>query len=129
MKALGILATVLSILAEPVGAWEEPIGFRNIPWGAPPSVVKEKLPDISCEEFCSGALTIGQVPVFGKIEFETRGGMDSISLSFRSRDFFQVKEAFVARYGEPTSRRSETIQNLRACSSRMRSLSGRARKS
>lgn len=32
MKALGILATVLSILAEPIGAWEEPTGFRNIPW-------------------------------------------------------------------------------------------------
>lgn len=111
MKPLAILAIVLALLVEAVGAWDEPGGFRDIPWGSPPSVVKEKLPDLSCGKSCFGSLTIGQVRVFAMIEFETGGGMDFIYLSFPSSNFYQIKVAFVERYGEPTSRRSQTVQN------------------
>jgi len=103
-KALA-LALLLWGVAEPVNAWDEPSGFRDIPWGSPPAVAKEKLPDLSCAGRCSGYLTIGQVRVFTMIEFETGGGMDAVSLSFPSSNFYEIKVAFVERYGEPTARR------------------------
>ena len=109
-KALA-LALLLWGVAEPVDAWDEPSGFRDIPWGSPPAVAKEKLPDLSCAGRCSGHLTIGQVRVFTMIEFETGGGMDAVSLSFPSSNFYEIKVAFVERYGEPTARRTSIVQN------------------
>lgn len=61
MRPFAILVIVFSFLAGPAGAWDEPVGFRDIPWGAPPALVKEKLPDLVCGKACFGSLTIGQV--------------------------------------------------------------------
>ena len=127
-KALA-LALLLWGVAEPVDAWDEPSGFRDIPWGSPPAVAKEKLPDLSCAGRCSGYLTIGQVRVFTMIEFETGGGMDAVSLSFPSSNFYEIKVAFVERYGEPTARRTSIVQTVWARSFRTKSLNGRARRS
>ena len=112
MSHLAILVVVLPLLVAPVGAWDEPAAFRDIPWGSPPSFVKEKLPDLVCTKLCVGYLAIGQVRgVLTRIEFETGGGMDYVYLSFPSASFYQIKVAFVERYGEPTAQRSQDVQN------------------
>lgn len=111
MKFLTMLAIVLSAGVTAATAWDEPAGFRDIPWGSPLAVVKEKLAELNCGTICAGYLRIGQVRVFTVIGFETGGGMDHVSLSFPSGSFYQIKVAFVERYGEPTARRSETLQN------------------
>jgi hypothetical protein len=107
-----VLMLMFSFLVGAAPAWDEPAGFRDIPWGAPPSLVKEKLPTLRCGQAdCSGRLMIGEVEVHATFEFLTGGGLDSVSLAFPSANFYQIKTAFLERYGEPTKRRSEALQN------------------
>jgi hypothetical protein len=113
-KALA-LTLVLWVVAEPVDAWDEPGGFRDVPWGSPLALVQEKLPELRCAggdvyADCTGTLIIGDVRVFTKIEFQA-GRMDYVYLSFPPADFYAIEVAFVGRYGEPTARRSDTVQN------------------
>jgi hypothetical protein len=54
---------------------------------------------------------IGQVRVWTTIEFDLDRRMDSVVLLFPSANFYQIKTAFVERYGEPTERRTQEIQN------------------
>lgn len=104
-------------------AWNEPEGFRDIPWGTPWTVVVEKLYDpqgwmhrFSCDtqnhRSCSGQLTIGSARASAMIHFGTGEiGMDEIYLTFPADDFALMKAAFVEKYGDPTSRETPIVQN------------------
>jgi hypothetical protein len=112
-----MVLAVLAFCIGPARAWDEPDGFRNIPWGSPPSVVAEQLKGVDCYDktsrgspSCSTYVTIGDVRTFVYITFET-GGMDRVGLTFPSDAFPRMKIIFVDRYGPPTSSRSETVQN------------------
>jgi hypothetical protein len=120
-KTLTVLVGSTFALLLAVGlaiGWDEPSGFRDIPWGSPPAVVKEKLPDLSCgyrNQRCVGDLLIGIVHTQATFLFEPtemNPGLDMVTLYFPSEDFIRMKVAFVEKYGEPTSRRTETGQNL-----------------
>jgi hypothetical protein len=99
-------------------AWEEPKGFRDIPWGSPPSVVaeqlkgKERFDSVSCYGItsCNGYVSIADVRTFVHITFDT-GGMDHIGMIFPTGGFSKMKLIFIDRYGPPTSSRSEGVQN------------------
>lgn len=105
--ALALLSLVVSVCI--AWGWEEPAGFRDIPWGASPAQVKQKLPGLTCEKDCIGHLRIGDVRVIALIDFDT-GGMDLVSISFPSDSFYAIKVAFVERYGQPHAQRKETVQ-------------------
>jgi hypothetical protein len=111
---------VIFLLSTPcVIAWNEPTGFRNIPWGTRPEVVRQHFPDFRCEQgikhdtirnSCRGDLKVGTIQVFAIIAYET-GGMDSVSLHFTPEDFAEMKAIFIERYGQPTETSAEPVQN------------------
>src|SRR5215510_8383560 len=119
MWRLTSFSFALLLSAPIVLAWNEPTGFRDIPWGSQPDVVRQRFPDFTCERdftvtpiksHCSGHLIIGAVRVFTVIHFET-GGMDTVSLLFTSEQFTQMKVTFIERYGQPTKTYTVPIQN------------------
>lgn len=75
------LLVVLVIGIDFAWAWDEPAGFRGIPWGASSSQVKARIPELRCSQDCGGYLMIGEVRVYTLILFES-GGMDAVSLTF-----------------------------------------------
>jgi hypothetical protein len=88
-------------------AREEPQGFRDIPWGAPKTTVQAKLNE-RCTTLCETRLVFAGVRARTTIEFGPDGGMEYVTMRFSSRDFLRMKETFIARYGEPTFRRTST---------------------
>jgi hypothetical protein len=108
-----LIALVL-LFGSSANAWNEPEGFRDIPWGSSPAFVKERLPGLSCGSSgrCLVTLQIGEVQSSVMFGFEAvDGGMDSVYLRFPSGSFYQMKVTFTERYGEPTSRKSQALQN------------------
>jgi hypothetical protein len=107
------LVLVLSILAAaPAFAWDEPSGFRGVPWGASVETVKEKIPEVSCYESvaCSGDLWVGTVKTYTRLLLR-EGGLDAVIVAFPADDFNIIKPIFIERYGQPTSRSTPEVQN------------------
>jgi hypothetical protein len=97
---------ILLILAfsSPALAWNEPSGFRDVPWGASIETVKEKIPELTClEASCSGTLPVGPTKPYANVMFRN-GGLDNIVLIFPAVDFFALEPIFVERYGQPTAK-------------------------
>jgi hypothetical protein len=109
----GCVALLWVVGPSVVRAWDEPTGFRDIPWGSSQETVRAQLPSLQCNERgCSGNLSIGEVRAYTAIRFsKSDGGMDTVVLLFPSKDFYQMKQAFLARYGEPTKRETPIFQN------------------
>lgn len=105
-----ILAGLPSI---PAFAFNDPGGFRGIPWGTTLDQFKAKLEIGSCMDTrdgpgigdygCRGMLTIGPVRVEAWYKFRT-GQFVQVLLSFAASDFSTMQRIFIARYGPPTSR-------------------------
>lgn len=94
-------------------AWNEPAGFRDIPWGASPDLVRQRIPSLYCApstHTCSGYVMIGDIRVFTMMQFES-GGMDIVALRFPTEHFTTMKSIFIARYGQPHVRSMPTVQN------------------
>jgi hypothetical protein len=53
---------------------------------------------------------IGSIRAFTLIEFET-GGMDTVMLAFAAEKYEEMKNTFLERYGPPTQRETEPVQN------------------
>ena len=105
------------VLAAPVVAWDEPAGFRDLPWGASAETIKEKIPELKCGErnsigrsSCSGILKIGPVVVTAWLRLLPTG-FDSVTLGFPSDSFEALKQIFGERYGQPTDQRSIPVQS------------------
>jgi hypothetical protein len=104
--------------ASSVLAWNEPTGFRDIPWGTKPEVVRQRFPDFTCkrgekviiQNVCLGKLMIGDIHVSTLLGFDT-GGLDLVQLFFDSKDYPAMKETFLARYGATTSQKKTLIRN------------------
>ncbi len=116
-----LLAVLLACVAfiPSVLAWDEPTSFHGIPFGASPEVIRQHLPRFRCRReggptyathHCDGHLMIGTVHAFALIECET-AGMDSVALSFAVEKYDEMTSAFLARYGTPTDRETEPLQN------------------
>jgi hypothetical protein len=118
--SLLVIASFLLPVFRAAAAWDEPSGFRGIPWGASMEVVQEKSPGLYCIDSarrnrsdagtCAGQLAIGPTTPKVVVRFRS-GGMDAVFLSFPTRDFATLRPIFVERYGEPTSTRTEELQN------------------
>jgi hypothetical protein len=118
MKALMFILSSL-VMGSMAYAWNEPTGFRDIPWGSTEQVLEAKLKaaivcrnrshDALPERVCEGHTTIGPVPVTGGFWFRS-GRFVGVSLRFYPKDFFVIEESFVQRYGSPTSVNVEPIK-------------------
>jgi len=120
MKALMFILSSI-VMGSMAYAWNEPTGFRDIPWGSTEQVLEAKLKEaIVCrnrsrsqyalpERVCEGDITIGPVPVKGGFWFRS-GRFVGVSLLFYPKDFFVIEESFVGRYGSPTSVYLEPIK-------------------
>lgn len=108
-----ITATIFVVLflwPQAIFAWNEPDGFRGVPWGGPEEQLKKQLPVLGCglnargiapERQCSLFLNIGSVESFTTFGFRS-GGLSSISILFKSKDFATMQAAFIEKYGRPT---------------------------
>jgi hypothetical protein len=111
--ALSLLALAL---ASGASAFDDPDGFRGLPWGATEEQMRT---DVGgwCEDLSSTARWLGDR--YCVVEFQI-GGIDGkatyvfrrdkfvrVTLDFKSRDFDQLAAIFVERYGAPTSTTQE----------------------
>ena len=116
------LATVLCVLLLAVSdafAFNEPDGFRGVPFGASEAQMRKTVTSAQCENHtpsdrwigdrsCVTEFRIGSVAVDAIYYF--RGGkFVRVSLHFDPRDFGRLVEIFKARYGAPTA---STADNL-----------------
>jgi hypothetical protein len=97
------LALVMIGGAEWAFGWDEPKGFRDVPWGASVEEVQRKIPDLTCTDVkCAGWIWVGNIRM-GVFIDNGGEGFDNVGLSFRPDEFDKVRDIFVERYGRPTS--------------------------
>lgn len=116
-----ICLLILLTLTHEALAWNEPTGFRDIPFGASERDVLQKFPSAQClnstvldvfpERFCSANTTVGMVPVTVTFWFRSTR-FTSVTLDFKSEKFNALEESFIARYGQPTTVREEPVGTL-----------------
>lgn len=116
MKRAGVVMGVV-LAATNVFAWNEPTGFRDVPFGSSEEQLRQNIPAMSCggetlgflpERRCSGYLNIGQVEIYTQFGFRN-GGLSRVSFFFRSKDFSSIETAFTAKYGQPTGVEEQNI--------------------
>src|SRR5712691_12794586 len=110
-----MILVILCLSGHAVQAWNEPAGFRDIPWGASVAQVQHHLPMFTMNHYdmppsCAGDLSIGDIPVFASITFGPKG-MDAVNFLFRAQHFVAMKETFIARYGAPPTRDMLPMRN------------------
>jgi len=123
-RILGAVTVAILVLADGVIwsalAFNEPDGFRGVPWGTSEDALREKLGERSdhgvlwtgCDSyrpeepwmgdrFCSGAFPLGDITVKAVYAFRANRFV-RVTLIFPSRDFGRLAAIFVERYGPPT---------------------------
>jgi hypothetical protein len=116
-RSVLVLVCVLVVLGgSPLmgSAWDEPTGFRDIPWGTSPAAVKAALPQVTCTyngTSCAGDMILGGWALISVYITFGDHGMDAVSFTFATKHFDTMVGAFVERYGEPTTRESHPVQN------------------
>ena len=118
----GILTVFVGVLAlvvwQPSASADDPVGFRDIPFGASVEEVKSKMPSLLCraaekrellDSFCVGDTEIADTRVNIQFWF-FNGRMGSFNLSFKPDEFRLLKEAFTGRYGPPTQSESNEFK-------------------
>ena len=53
---------------------------------------------------------VGEIRAFTLLIFDS-GGMDAVSLTFPTKHFPLMREIFIERYGDPSTRNKTTVQN------------------
>ena len=109
-----LVALLLPLIVAPgVRAFNEPDGFRGVPWGATEEQMRATVSiERACadypvtnrylgDRYCPALLLIGDIKVRATYNF--RGNrMTSVSLSFPSSNFDRLAEIFRERYGLAT---------------------------
>jgi len=97
-------------IAWPAFGWNEPGGFRDLPWGSPESAFSARYPSANCmnassevlpERLCFVSITIGEVATKAQFGFRSNG-LVMVKLQITPGDFSRLAEIFVERYGRPT---------------------------
>jgi hypothetical protein len=113
-RQLSAFAIVFFLTIPTASAWDEPPGFHGVPWGEPQMNVQRQFPAFTCTPLglplCRGNLMLGDFPVDTTFFFGWHG-MDRVILLFSPAHFSDIAEAFIARYGQPSSHTQEPIQN------------------
>jgi hypothetical protein len=111
------LAALLVALWVPsaVLAFNEPDGFRGVPWGATEEQMRSSVSiEQACSDYSSGfkylgdrycpaLLSLGTVRVRAVYSFRANR-LTRVGIHFASKDFDQLANIFVERYGAPTYR-------------------------
>jgi hypothetical protein len=106
---------VMGAVASSAHAFNEPDGFRGVPWGATEEQMRSTVSiEKSCSDystgskylgdrFCPALLSIGNVSVRALYIFRA-DRLGRVGLYFASKDFDRLADIFVERYGTPTYR-------------------------
>lgn len=120
--AITIIIAVLA--AGPAFAFDEPDGFRGVPWGASENDLRQKLGGgrnvSSCHDygperswlghrFCLGSLQLADVTATVTYGFRSDRFTRAL-LRFPSKDFERMVSIFIERYGEPTARTADALR-------------------
>lgn len=117
------LIWIVALLALPplAAAFDEPTGFKDVPFGASAREITEKagpatvcLPAAAVEQqlrfesACTTKTDISKVPV--TVQFWlVADRLGSVEISFASSDYLAIHDAFIGRYGSATYRLEELV--------------------
>jgi hypothetical protein len=119
-RSVTIALLLLLVVASRVGAFNEPDGFRGVPWGATEEQMRSS---VSIERACSdrpasqrwlgdrtcpAIFDLAGVTVSATYTFRA-GRFVSVFLKFPSKNHERVAEIFSERYGEPTTRTTDSL--------------------
>jgi len=101
--------------------FNEPDGFRGLPWGASEQAAATKIDKDFCEAYpdnerfrgdrwCVQAFELGAIRISAIYKFR-RNHFVRVDLRFESNRFAEVLSIFVERYGRPTSEQRQMVQN------------------
>jgi len=91
-------------------AAEEPSGFRNVRFGATEEQIKLALPGVECQtkraqRSCHLNTNIGDVPATVIFALAPKNGrFRQAVIVFKSQDYEVLRDAFIAKFGQPTGR-------------------------
>jgi hypothetical protein len=101
-------------------AFNEPDGFRGIPWKSSEAHVNAKWPGLSCypssappsDRTCNSdmPITIGNIPVQPFLGFRSNE-FSYVLFSFDEAKFRMMERIFTERYGPPTGQNQREVQN------------------
>ena len=133
MTRVSIVLPVLLVLTliNGASAFEDPDGFRGLPWGASEEQMRTNVGGW-CEDYlstdrwagdrhCKIELAIGGIGVWARYTFRADKFV-CVNLTFPSKDFEQLVAIFVERYGPPTSTTDEPYKTQGGLQSTNRSL-------
>ena len=106
-RAAAVLVLAFLLSAAPAIAWDEPSSFEGIPWGASPwdatAITTARGDSLRCYRFsfCWGGVDIGPIHAEAWYGF-TDAKLRHVHLRFDPKDYAQLKQAFIDRYGSPT---------------------------
>ena len=115
---VGLALATAPLELPPAVAWDEPAGFRDVPWGASEERLREHiglevcvntLSPVSGDRLCRGGVTVGEVPVRASFWFRA-GGFTRVTLRFDPKNFTTMAIIFKKRYGHPTASREEPVK-------------------
>ncbi len=92
------------------GWTKEPGNFRGMRWGASEDEVSKGVPGVDCGphgdyvDRCIGQFDIGPNGATNVFTFSAEKRLESVLLSFDSKDFDAMKTILIERYGPPTRR-------------------------
>jgi hypothetical protein len=113
-RTVALIAALATSSAPSAGlAFNEPDGFRGVPWGATEEQMRSSVSiERACSDYdvgikplgdryCPALLSIGNVKVRAIYSFRS-DRLVRVGLHFASTDFDRLAENFVERYGAPT---------------------------
>jgi hypothetical protein len=115
LAALGVFGSPSAVLA-----FNEPDGFRGVPWGATEQQMRSSVNiERACcaydaavkslgDRYCPALLSIDNVKVRATYSFRA-DQLVRVGLQFDSKDFDKLAESFVAQYGPPTRRDRDVL--------------------
>jgi hypothetical protein len=112
MKRTVILTAICLGIATAGSAAEEPSGFRNVRFGDTEEQIKLALPGVEChtrraQRSCYLNTNIGDVPATVVFALAPANGISRFRqavIVFRSQDYEVLRDAFIAKFGQPTGR-------------------------
>ena len=121
MRLISFALTIVLLAGGSALAFNEPDGFRGVPWGASEDALRDKLGEASApgvlwdkcdasspaqrwlaDRFCTGAFPLGGKSVDARYMFRDNRFV-AVTLTFPSTDFDYLAAIFNERFGAPTS--------------------------
>ncbi len=117
-KILTIVLVAMPAIAE---AWNEPDGFRGLPWGTRESRIRLESGWAGCDDLrdrsmadrvCVVRSELGPAEIRAFLFLRQAEGLQSVFFTFDPTHYDAVRAIFLERYGEPTRRLPGRVRNL-----------------